>query len=361
MTEKEKEATATEEQEEEPVEKEVPINDELRKPNEEEATVDGVVEPEVEGNVYHTVEKEVTTNVEPEVENTVNPNVEREITTEQISAEAEEAPEEALKIAEDVLATLRSKDVSEDHMPISALRGMKKKRNTEKTTTQSTKSKKTKKQMEKGKRVLIDEDSCEEEIAAPPPRKTVVCIPSKKKMPLIPMDRISFHSLEGAAKWENVQKRVIFPEKELSKNAKELPEIMSLLEHAELMQTVTNIGPYFPLLVREFIVNLPSSFNDPEDPEFEKVFVRGKCFDISSDVINDFLGRSAGAADPKPHMNQVAREITGRRNRIWPSKGNVAAADLTAKYSVLYRIGAANWAPTKNETSIKERTGCSDL
>ena len=131
--------------------------------------------------------------------------------------------------------------------------------------------------MGKGKRVLIDEDNNDEEIAAPPPRKTGVCIPTKKKMPLIPMDRISFHSLEGAAKWENVQKQVIFPERELSENAKEMPEIMDLLEQAKLMQTVTNIGPYFPLLVKEFIVNLPSSFNDPEDLEFEKVFVRGQC------------------------------------------------------------------------------------
>ena len=130
---------------------------------------------------------------------------------------------------------------------------------------------------------------------------------------------------------------------------------MSLLEQAELMKTVTNIGPFFPLLVREFIVNLPSSSDDLEDPEYEKVFVRGKSFDISSEVIHDFLRRSAGPADPKPHMNQVAREITGGRNRIWPPKGNVAAANLTAKYSVLYRIGAANWAPTKNGTSIKEK------
>ena len=99
-----------------------------------------------------------------------------------------------------------------------------------------------------------------------------------KNIPAAPMDNVSFHKEDGVLKWRYVYHRAIFPEKELSTEALKIDAIMELLHDAEMLKTVTGIGAFYPALVKEFIVNLSSSFDSPEDPEFRKVFVRGHCF-----------------------------------------------------------------------------------
>ena len=41
---------------------------------------------------------------------------------------------------------------------------------------------------------------------------------------------------------------------------------MSLIEKASLSKTISNVGPFYPQLIKEFIVNLPADFNDPSSP-----------------------------------------------------------------------------------------------
>lgn len=60
-------------------------------------------------------------------------------------------------------------------------------------------------------------------------------------------------------------------------DAHKYSEIMKLLSHAKL--------------VKEFIVNLPSGFNNVGSKEYIKVYVRGYCFVFSSKIINECLGR----------------------------------------------------------------------
>lgn len=52
-----------------------------------------------------------------------------------------------------------------------------------------------------------------------------------------------------------------------------------------------NIGLYYPILVKEFIVNLPSSFSDVGNAYYSKVCVKGHLFEFSPIVINDYLVR----------------------------------------------------------------------
>ena len=126
------------------------------------------------------------------------------------------------------------------------------------------------------------------------------------------------------------------------------------MHNAEILRTVTSIGVYYPALVKEFIVNLSSSFDVPDDAEFKKVFVRGHCFEISPGVINEFLGRGKIiTADRVPSLDIIAQEITGDETKVWPSKGTLPSSDLTAKYFILYRIGIANCAPSSHGSSIK--------
>lgn len=54
---------------------------------------------------------------------------------------------------------------------------------------------------------------------------------------------------------------------------------------------VSNIGPFYPKMVKEFIVNLPKGFNDARSSKFTKVHVRGHCFELFLAMINDHLVR----------------------------------------------------------------------
>ena len=67
--------------------------------------------------------------------------------------------------------------------------------------------------------------------------------------------------------------RKIYPDKDLSKDDLKIEVVMELLSDAQLLEAVTWIGPYYPKLVKECIVNLSSSINQPDSPEFRKVFV----------------------------------------------------------------------------------------
>lgn len=52
-----------------------------------------------------------------------------------------------------------------------------------------------------------------------------------------------------------------------------------------------NTGLYYPILVKEFIINLPSSFNDVGGGDYKKVqWNGGHCFAFSTVIINEYLG-----------------------------------------------------------------------
>lgn len=59
-------------------------------------------------------------------------------------------------------------------------------------------------------------------------------------------------------------KRNIVDEKELSKSM----YLMDLLLEAGLERNVLHLRPFYPQLIRKFIVNLTSNFDDPASIEF---------------------------------------------------------------------------------------------
>ena len=106
-------------------------------------------------------------------------------------------------------------------------------------------------------------------------------------------------------------------------------------------------------------MNLSSEIDQRHHPEFGKVYVRGHCFDVSSSAINDFLGRGKiVTADRLPSLDVIAKELTNDEKKTWPSKGSLPSSDLSAKYSVMYKIGIANWAPSSHGSSIKSDLAC---
>ncbi|KAA0036545.1 flocculation protein FLO11-like [Cucumis melo var. makuwa] len=51
--------------------------------------------------------------------------------------------------------------------------------------------------------------------------------------------------------------------------------ILDIISDVGLLPTITGVGPFYPKLIRDFIVNLLTDFNDHRRPEYQKVHVRG--------------------------------------------------------------------------------------
>lgn len=107
-----------------------------------------------------------------------------------------------------------------------------------------------------------------------------------------------------------------------------------------------NIGLYYPRLVKEFIVNLPSSFSDVGNAYYSKVCVKGHLFEFSPIVINDYLvrGRQTNASH-FPSLKTIDRDITRNVHEDCPSKGLVVVGNMNVKYDIRYKIGLTNYAP----------------
>ncbi|KAK2450698.1 hypothetical protein QL285_009807 [Trifolium repens] len=130
-------------------------------------------------------------------------------------------------------------------------------------------------------------------------------------VPDVPMDNVSFHFSDSAAKWKFVYHRRLALERELSDDALECKDVMDLIRKAGLMQTVSGFGKCYEKLVKEFIVNIGEDCDNRLSKEYHKVFVRGKCVEFSPAVINRFLGRKEdGYPEVEATNNQICKTIT---------------------------------------------------
>ncbi|TYK11122.1 flocculation protein FLO11-like [Cucumis melo var. makuwa] len=134
---------------------------------------------------------------------------------------------------------------------------------------------------------------------------------------------ISFHSKERTHKWKYVMRRQIVDEANISYQYSSCLVILDLIRTAGLLRTVSEVGTFYPRLIRELIVNLPSDFNDPSAKEFHKVYIRGVCFHISHELLNQFLGITLPTdyAMSYPTPECLAAELTGGTMHIWPVDG----------------------------------------
>jgi hypothetical protein len=169
----------------------------------------------------------------------------------------------------------------------------------------------------------------------------------------VPTDNISFHYPEYAQRWKYVFQRRLALERELGKDIQDIKEVVDLIKHAGLESTVTNLGDCFEKLVKEFLVNIPDDCNDPMSPDYHTVYVRGRKVKFSLAIINKWLGiDTSPCTDGDLNYNKVCKVLTANHIKIWPRKGTISAINLSVKYAVLKRTGAANWVPTTHSSDI---------
>ncbi|XP_058774496.1 uncharacterized protein LOC131648786 [Vicia villosa] len=146
-------------------------------------------------------------------------------------------------------------------------------------------------------------------------------------VPEVPIDNVSFHFAASANRWKFVYQKRLALERKLAQNARDCKDIMDLIDAAGLIKIVVHLSKCYEMLVKEFIVNLSEECADKRSKEFRKVFVRGKCVNFSSTVINNLLGRSDEAQpELKVSDNKVCQVITANQVRSWPLKGKLSTA-----------------------------------
>lgn len=105
------------------------------------------------------------------------------------------------------------------------------------------------------------------------------------------------------------------------------------------MKSVVGFGKCYKVLVKEFIVNIPTDCDNKKSKEYKKVYVRGRCVEFSPEVINRFMGRCDDEqAEVEVIDNTVYKEITAKQVSQWPRKGKLSASKLSVKYVGLHMI-----------------------
>jgi hypothetical protein len=211
----------------------------------------------------------------------------------------------------------------------------------------------------KTKAVVVESDSdapCD--VTTSLSRKKPTSSKLAASVPEVLIDNVSFHFAYSVNRWKYVYHKRLALERELAQNAFECKEIVDLIREAGLMRTVTQLPKCYETLVKEFIVNLSEECADGKSREFRKVYVRGKCVTFSPSVINLYLGR---ADEEQPELevtdNRICQVITAKQVRKWPLKGKLVASQLSVKYAMLHKVGAANWVPTNHKSTVSVMLG----
>ncbi|KAA0036824.1 uncharacterized protein E5676_scaffold110G001920 [Cucumis melo var. makuwa] len=193
-------------------------------------------------------------------------------------------------------------------------------------------------------------------------RRNITTKTGRKKIhvniPSVPIDGISFHHEENVQRWKFVVQRRIADEVNISRKHQSCMSIMDLIHRAGLEKTISNVGPFYPQLIREFIVNLPDEFNNPSSLGYQMIHIRGFQFVISRAVINGFLGNTIDIDYSRscPPTEVLAIVLSGGTLSTWPVNG-IPTAALSIKYVFLHKIGIANWFPSSHAFSISTALG----
>nr|GMD28204.1 uncharacterized protein LOC109181161 [Ipomoea batatas] len=139
--------------------------------------------------------------------------------------------------------------------------------------------------------------------------------------------------------------------------------LIDLLRSQNLLQTVTNVGPYCDLVAREFYSNLTEATVDRDSDHFHNVFLRRHWYDFSPAVINDFFDRIEVDDQFSPDYDLIASSLSNSHYRTWPKRdtkkpgkqGDIESSFLPSSYAILLRMATTNWLPTVTVHSVSKK------
>lgn len=89
----------------------------------------------------------------------------------------------------------------------------------------------------------------------------------------------------------------------------------------------------------EFYSNLSLSMFDAKAPDYHMDFARGKFFDISPSLIDEFLcGVEVNESDEAINPDIIDATLLGDEKATWPGKGFFPASAMTDIHKVLHKL-----------------------
>ncbi|VFQ98325.1 unnamed protein product [Cuscuta campestris] len=128
--------------------------------------------------------------------------------------------------------------------------------------------------------------------------------------------------------------------------------LLSILHSNKLFKSVTLPGSFVKRVIQEFYINLSESCVDVDDPSYHKVFVRGRLYDFSPSVINNFLGTTSNPAITLIAEETVWNDLTNGLRDYQHGKTKVPSSVLKSSYALLLRIAAFHWLPTTHTNTV---------
>lgn len=104
-------------------------------------------------------------------------------------------------------------------------------------------------------------------------------------IPSITINGISFHQEDSVQRWKYVVQKRMADEQNIYEKHHSYISIIDLIVKASLSKTIFDVGPFYPKLIREFIVNLPSDLNDPSSSKYQLVHIKGSLFKPSPYIL----------------------------------------------------------------------------
>ncbi|VFQ76159.1 unnamed protein product [Cuscuta campestris] len=128
--------------------------------------------------------------------------------------------------------------------------------------------------------------------------------------------------------------------------------LLPILHSNKLFKSVTLPGSFVKQVIQEFYSNLSESCVDVDDPSYHKVFVRGRLYDFSPCVINNFLGTTSNPAITPIAEETVWNDLTNGLRDYLHGKTKVPSSVLKSSYALLLRIAAFHWLPTTHTNTV---------
>ncbi|KAG5412387.1 hypothetical protein IGI04_008706 [Brassica rapa subsp. trilocularis] len=156
-----------------------------------------------------------------------------------------------------------------------------------------------------------------------------------------------FFSIEATERFRELRGRNFIPQQSISLTDENLSDVRNIVIGAGLIHTLTDLDPYQPNVIREFLANLPEA---EERDDGVAVYVRGSLIDFSPSLINSMYCIPGFEEDPNwmdERLDEVCGFLTDGRIRRGE---NMSSKYLTATNQVLYKLVCSNWIPTRNYT-----------
>ncbi|GAA0183574.1 hypothetical protein LIER_30959 [Lithospermum erythrorhizon] len=106
----------------------------------------------------------------------------------------------------------------------------------------------------------------------------------------VPTEEVDFCCKEHEARWKFLCARNILPEKFLFDLTYNNQKNIDILQDAGVLEILSEIGPQWPQLVREFVCNLSEEASNTASSMFYKVKLRGHVFNFNPALINMHYG-----------------------------------------------------------------------